>query len=95
VNRGIKVKWAMIIMLIMTNILITAGLVYSIFKSQVMISGNDPFILNMAMIFAVVGVALWIVTFFMISEVVSDSSMNRRLIIIEKILMEKGINNRK
>ena len=89
-NRGIKVKWAMIIMLIMTNILITAGLVYSVFKSQVMISGNDPFILNMAMIFAVVGVALWIVTFFMISEVISDSSMNRRLVIIEKILMEKG-----
>jgi len=95
VNRGIKVKWAMIIMLIMTNILITAGLVYSVFKSQVMISGNDPFILNMAMIFAVVGVALWIVTFFMISEVISDSSMNRRLVIIEKILMEKGVNNRK
>lgn len=94
-NRGIKVKWAMIIMLIMTNILITAGLVYSVFKSQVMISGNDPFILNMAMIFAVVGVALWIVTFFMISEVISDSSMNRRLVIIEKILMEKGVNNRK
>jgi len=95
VGRSNKGKWAMLIMLCMMNILITAGLGYSVFKSQVMISGNDPFILNIAMILSVVDIALWIITGIMISEIRTGSSVDRRLVTLERLLMEKGINNRK
>lgn len=85
----------MLIMLLMTDVLVTAILCYSVIKSRVMISGNDPFILNMVLVFAVMDVALWVLTFLIMYEVRTDSTINQRLITLERILMEKGVNNRK
>jgi uncharacterized membrane protein len=91
-DKSSKIKWAMLIMLLMMDVLITAALYYSIIKSRVMISGNDPFILNMAMVFAVIDAALWVLTFLMMYEVMTGSVINQRLITLERILMEKGVN---
>jgi len=62
-NKGSKLKWAMLIMLLIMDILITVALVYSVIQSRVMISGNDPFILNVAMVFAIIDAALWVLHF--------------------------------
>jgi hypothetical protein len=92
---GSKIKWAMLIALLMMNILITAALYYSIFQSRVMISGNDPFILNMVFVLAIMSVVLWVITFFMIYEVRTDSTLHQRVVTLERLLMEKGFNNHK
>jgi uncharacterized membrane protein len=94
-NKSGKVKWAMLIMLLLLDILITVALVYSVVQSRVMISGNDPFILNVAMVFAIIDVALWVLTFLMMYEVRTDSTLNQRIVTIERILMEKGVSIRK
>jgi hypothetical protein len=94
-NKGSKVKWAMLVMLLLMDILITVALVYSVVQSRVMISGKDPFILNVAMVFAIIDAALWVLTFLMMYEVRTDSTFNQRLITIERILMERGISSRK
>jgi len=94
-NRSGKIKWAMLIMLLMMDILITAVLCYSVLKSRVMLAGNDPFILNMVIAFAVIGAALWVLTFLMMYEVRTDSTINQRLVTLERILMENGVNNRR
>ena len=94
-NKGSKLKWAMLIMLLIMDILITVALVYSVIQSRVMISGNDPFILNVAMVFAIIDAALWVLTFLMMYEVRTDSTINQRLVTLERILMERGISSRK
>lgn len=92
---GNKAKWAMLITLFLMDIVITAALYYSILKSRVLLSGNDPFILNMIIILAIIGAALWVLTFFMVLEIRTDSSLHQRLVTIERLLMEKGFNSRK
>lgn len=94
-SKGSKVKWAMLIMLLLVDILITVGLYYSVVQSRVMISGKDPYILNVAMLFAVIDVALWVITFLMIYEVKTDSTFHQRLVTLERILMEKGVSSRR
>ncbi len=94
-NKSSKIKWAMLIMLLIMDILITVALVYSVVQSRVMISGNDPFILNVAMVFAIIDAALWVLTFLMMYEVRTDSTVNQRLVTLERILMERGISSRK
>lgn len=92
---GSKIKWAMLITLLMIDIVITAALYYSVIKSRVMISGNDPFILNMVMIIAVIDAALWVFTFLMIYEVKTDATLHQRIVTLERLLMEKGFNSHK
>jgi hypothetical protein len=92
---GNKAKWAMLITLFLMDIVITAALYYSILKSRVLLSGNDPFILNMVIILAIIGAALWVLTFFMVLEIRTDSSLHQRLVTIERLLMEKGFNSRR
>jgi len=94
-SRSSKVKWAMLIMMLLLDVLITAALGYSVFKSRVLISGNDPFILNIAIILAIIDVALWILTFLMMYEVRTDSTLTQRIVTLERILMEKGLSSRK
>lgn len=94
-NKSSKVKWAMLIMLLLMDILVTVALVYSVVQSRVMISGKDPLLLNIAMVFAIIDAALWVLTFLMMYEVRTDSTFNQRLITIERILMERGISSRK
>jgi len=94
-NKSAIIKWTMLIMLLIMDILITAALGYSVLQSRVMITGNDPFILNVAMVFAIIDVALWVVTFLMMYEVKTDSTTNQRLITLERILMERGISSRR
>jgi len=94
-SRSIKIKWAMLIMLFMLDLLITAALAYSVFVSRVMITGYDPFILNIAMVFALVGVAIWVLTGLMIYQIKTDSTMDQRLVTLERILMDRGLNSRK
>jgi len=94
-NRAAIIKWAMLVLLLMLDIIITAALYYSIIKSRVLISGNDPFILNMAIILAIIDAILWVITFFMIYEIRTDSTFNQRLITLERILMEKGFTRTK
>lgn len=93
--KGTKIKWVMLIMLLAADILITAALVYSILVSRVLITGNDPYILNVAMIIAIIDFALWCLTFFLMYEVKTDSTLTQRVITLERILMEKGISSRK
>lgn len=94
-SRSSKVKWAMLIMMLLMDVLITAALGYSVFKSRVLISGNDPFILNIAIILAIIDVALWTLTFLMMYEVRTDSTLTQRIVTLERILMEKGLSSRK
>jgi hypothetical protein len=94
-NKGSRIKWAMLIMLLLMDILITIALYYSVVQSRVMISGNDPYILNVAMIFGIMAAALWVLTFFMMYEVKTDSTLNQRVVTLERILMERGFNTRK
>ena len=94
-DKGTKIKWAMLIMLIMLDILITVALAYSVFLSKTLITGNDPFILNVAMIFAIVDIALWCLTVFSIYEVKTNSTLTQRVVALERILMERGISSRK
>jgi hypothetical protein len=92
-SRSSIFKWAMLIMLLLMDVFTTIALLYSVFQSQVLITGSDPFILNVALIFAVIDIALWVITFFMIYEIKTDSSLNKRVTIIEKLLSERGVNN--
>jgi len=94
-HKSSRVKWAMLIMLLIMDILITVGLYYSVVQSRVMISGKDPYILNVAMIFAVIDAALWVLTILIIYEVKTDSTFHQRLVTLERILMEKGVSSRK
>lgn len=94
-SRSSKVKWAMLIMMLLMDVLITAALGYSVLKSRVLISGNDPFILNIAIILAIIDVALWVLTFLMMYEVKTDSTLTQRIVTLERILMEKGLSSRK
>ena len=94
-NKGSRIKWAMLIMLLIMDILITIALYYSVVQSRVMISGNDPYVLNVAMIFGIMAAALWVLTFFMMYEVKTDSTLNQRVVTLERILMERGFNTRK
>jgi hypothetical protein len=94
-KKGTIAKWSLVIMLLMLDVLVTGALVYSVFQSHVMISGNDPFILNVAMIIVIFDVALWIITILVIYEIRSDSSLDQRLVTLERLLLENGFNNRK
>lgn len=82
-------------MLLMLDIFATLALGYSVLKSRVLISGNDPFILNVAMILAIIDVFLWMFTILMMYEVKTDSTLTQRVVTLERILMEKGFNSRK
>lgn len=79
----------------MMDILVTAALTYSVIVSHVMISGNDPFILNIAMVFGIIDAAMWVITFLMIYGLNSDSVTNQRLVTLERILIDRGFNSRK
>lgn len=94
-NRSVLFKWSLIVTLLLTDIFSTAALIYSVLKSQVLITGSDPFILNVAMIFAIITVGLWVSTFIAILEVKFASKLDQRLVIIEKILIERGFSIRK
>jgi hypothetical protein len=93
--KGTKIKWVMLITLLIADILITAALAYSTLVSRVLITGNDPYILNVAMIIAIIDFALWCVTLFLMYEVKTDSTLTQRVITLERILMEKGLSSRK
>jgi hypothetical protein len=93
--KGTKIKWVMLITLLIADILATAALAYSAFVSRVLVTGNDPYILNVAMILAIIDFALWCLTFFLMYEVKTDSTLTQRIITLERILMEKGISSRK
>lgn len=94
-KRGTIVKWSMLVTLLMLDVIASGALAYSIAVSKVMISGNDPFILNMAMVFAVIDVALWVVTFLIIYDLKTSSDIDQRLVTLERLLMENGFNNRR
>lgn len=94
-KRGTIVKWSMLVTLLMLDVIASGALAYSIAVSKVMISGNDPFILNMAMVFAVIDVALWVVTFLIIYDLKTSSDIDQRLVTLERLLMENGFNSRR
>jgi hypothetical protein len=94
-TKGSIIKWAMLVMLLLMDIFITVALVYSVMQSRVLIIENDPFILNIAMIFAMIDIALWAITLLVVYEIKTDSTLNQRVITLERILMERGFNNRK
>jgi len=93
-NKGNVIKWALLVMLLLTDIFSTIALVYSVIKSQVLITGNDPFILNVAMILSIIVAALWVITFLIVYVIKIDSTLEQRIITVERILMERGINTR-
>jgi len=94
-KKGTIAKWSLVIMLLMLDVLVTGALVYSVFQSRVMISGNDPFILNVAIIISIFDVALWVITMLIIYEIRNDSSSDQRLVTLERLLLENGFNNHK
>ena len=94
-KKGTIAKWSMLVMLLMLDVLSTGALGYSVFQSKVMLSGNDPFLLNIAMIFGIMVISLWILTFLTIYSIRSDSSLDQRLVTLERLLLENGFNNRK
>lgn len=92
-KKGTIAKWSMLIMLLMLDVLVTGALVYSVVQSKVMISGNDPYVLNVAMIFGIIDVALWVITMLIIYEIRSDSLLDQRLVTLERLLLENGFNS--
>lgn len=83
----------MLIMLLITDIFTTGALIYSVIKSNVLVIENDPFVLNIALIFAIIDVSLWVITFLIIYEIKAYSNMHQRIVTLERILMEKGFNS--
>lgn len=82
-------------MLLLMDIFIAVALGYSVLQSKILLTNDDPFILNVAMIFGLIDAALVVLTFLMIYEIKTDSSLNQRIITLERNVMEKGFNNRK
>lgn len=94
-KKGTIAKWSMLVMLLMLDVLSIGALIYSVFQSKVMLSGNDPFLLNIAMVFGIMEVSLWVLTILIIYNIRSDSLLDQRLITLERLLLDNGFNNRK
>jgi len=80
-----RTKLAMLVTMVLMNIFTTIALYYTMAVSNMMNieAESDPFVLNIAMIFAIVIAFMWVVTLILFYEFKTDDAIKSRVHVIE------------